>query len=378
MPSGCGPEFLRSVRWGKPASSIAFVLRRARTSLVVLGVYCLPVSLVYFGLPLLSHPGRYLVGTGGESDPEIFVWSFAWWPHAIASWTNPFFTHSIYHPQGCTKPLTWATTVPWPRPRLLADHSPFRAGAVSRLQRRRSAAARAASPPGRAFLLCPCPNALGLGVARRRLPLRLLELHDRSSVLRASGPDRGLPGPADCPRPRPLSERRARRAGARLAPWRADRRPDLDLERGHADPDDRCSASASCSRSRSRDRTRVSATPAPVVARAGRRRATRSARSSSRPLVYYTLTGLVSQSFANPPLFSGDLLNFVLPTRLIAWGGSSVALLPRPGRPLPRERQRAELLSRASGAARGRSIRTSRAALGRRPLPSPRSPSSSC
>src|SRR5205814_6393611 len=62
---------------------------------------------------LLPHPGQKLIGFGAEGkqrDPEIFVWSFAWWPHAIAHWTNPLFTHEIYAPTGIN--LTWTTSVP--------------------------------------------------------------------------------------------------------------------------------------------------------------------------------------------------------------------------------------------------------------------------
>jgi hypothetical protein len=66
------------------------------------------VSFSYFGVRLLPHPGRVVVGHG--ADPGIFIWSFAWWPHAIGSWTNPFFTHAVYAPQGID--LAWTTSVP--------------------------------------------------------------------------------------------------------------------------------------------------------------------------------------------------------------------------------------------------------------------------
>jgi len=61
------------------------------------------VSCLLFGWRLLPHPGQKLIGFGAEGkqrDPEIFVWSFAWWPHAIAHWTNPPFTHEISAPPG--------------------------------------------------------------------------------------------------------------------------------------------------------------------------------------------------------------------------------------------------------------------------------------
>jgi hypothetical protein len=66
------------------------------------------VSFGYFGWSLLPHPGRVILGAG--QDNEIFVWSFAWWPHAILSWTNPFVTHALYAPSGAN--LVWTTSVP--------------------------------------------------------------------------------------------------------------------------------------------------------------------------------------------------------------------------------------------------------------------------
>ena len=66
------------------------------------------VSFFYFGVRLLPDPGRVVVGHG--PDPGIFIWSFGWWPHAIGSWTNPFFTHAVYAPPGID--LAWTTSVP--------------------------------------------------------------------------------------------------------------------------------------------------------------------------------------------------------------------------------------------------------------------------
>ncbi|HWB21514.1 MAG TPA: hypothetical protein VG652_01350 [Gaiellaceae bacterium] len=80
---------------------------RAPANLIVLCGY-VAVSLGYFGRPLLHHPGRILIGTG--RDPELFVWAFAWWPHAIGSWTNPFVSHAVYAPAGID--LAWTTSVP--------------------------------------------------------------------------------------------------------------------------------------------------------------------------------------------------------------------------------------------------------------------------
>jgi hypothetical protein len=84
-----------TLRWRPPGSPAAFV------------AYCV-VSLLCFGVPLLAHPGRSYVGAG--TDPEIFIWSFAWWPHALLHGQNPIATHAIWAPDGFN--LAWATTTP--------------------------------------------------------------------------------------------------------------------------------------------------------------------------------------------------------------------------------------------------------------------------
>jgi hypothetical protein len=81
-------------------------VRKAQHAVVLLGYVA--ISFLYFGVRLLPHPGRALVGTG--LDPQIFVWSFAWWPHALGAGENPLFSHAVYAPDGIN--LAWATTVP--------------------------------------------------------------------------------------------------------------------------------------------------------------------------------------------------------------------------------------------------------------------------
>jgi hypothetical protein len=69
----------------------------------------LVLAFLFLGIPVAAHPERDVVG-GLFTDPQIFVWSFAWWPHAILHGLNPFFTHQIFAPDGFN--LTWATSVP--------------------------------------------------------------------------------------------------------------------------------------------------------------------------------------------------------------------------------------------------------------------------
>jgi len=83
------------------------VSRRLRSHLLVAGGYAV-IAFGYFGARFVAHPGRPLVGHG--KDPQIFVWSFAWWLHALESWQNPFYSHAIYAPDGVN--LVWVTSVP--------------------------------------------------------------------------------------------------------------------------------------------------------------------------------------------------------------------------------------------------------------------------
>jgi hypothetical protein len=81
--------------------------RRGWTSAAVLAAYVL-ISFAYWGLRLLPHPGRFEIGTG--TDPQIFIWSFGWWPHALGHGLNPFEAGSIWAPQGYN--LAWTATAP--------------------------------------------------------------------------------------------------------------------------------------------------------------------------------------------------------------------------------------------------------------------------
>jgi hypothetical protein len=82
-------------------------MSRRWTNLAALLGYA-AISFLYFGRPVAAHPGRMLVGRG--HDPDIFVWSFAWWPHALVHGQNPIFTHAIWAPDGIS--LAWTASTP--------------------------------------------------------------------------------------------------------------------------------------------------------------------------------------------------------------------------------------------------------------------------
>jgi len=76
-------------------------------ALAALAGYVL-LAFAYWGVRLLPHPGRFYVGTG--TDPQIFIWSIGWWPHALAHGLDAVHTHAIWAPEG--ENLAWTTSVP--------------------------------------------------------------------------------------------------------------------------------------------------------------------------------------------------------------------------------------------------------------------------
>jgi hypothetical protein len=65
-------------------------------------------SFAFFGLRVAADPDQELIGFG--ADPAIFVWSFAWWPHALLNGHNPLDANVLWAPDGIN--LSWVTTVP--------------------------------------------------------------------------------------------------------------------------------------------------------------------------------------------------------------------------------------------------------------------------
>lgn len=74
-------------------------------------VFCgyLVLAVVFFGTRVLAHPGRDYVG-GLTTDPQVFIWSLAWWPHALLHNLNPFVSKEVWAPVGVN--LAWAQTAP--------------------------------------------------------------------------------------------------------------------------------------------------------------------------------------------------------------------------------------------------------------------------
>src|ERR671933_554136 len=68
-------------------------------------------SALLFGRGVLAAPRSTVVGDAG-ADKTIPMWSFVWWPHALANAHDPFDANAIWAPHGVD--LAWVTAMPGP------------------------------------------------------------------------------------------------------------------------------------------------------------------------------------------------------------------------------------------------------------------------
>ena len=106
------------VRPPKPAQAEIDVEERPaawyrRPVVQALGAFLLYVaaSLLLWGLPIGFDLATRHAGMGGN-DTRLYMWAFAWTPHAIANGLDPFHTDLVYAPGGAD--LRWVTTMPGP------------------------------------------------------------------------------------------------------------------------------------------------------------------------------------------------------------------------------------------------------------------------
>jgi len=82
-------------------------VRRDRAGLSALALYA-TLAFLLFGLRLATDAGSTYSGT--SRDPQVFIWNFAWWPHALLHGLSPVVAHTVWAPEGIN--LTWTTAVP--------------------------------------------------------------------------------------------------------------------------------------------------------------------------------------------------------------------------------------------------------------------------
>jgi hypothetical protein len=100
--------------------------RRSRLFVDALGAFLVyqALAIFFYGREMIFRLGR--VHAGNRRDPQIFIWCFEWWPHAIAHRLEAFHPRIIWAPEGVD--LAWVTSVPLPS--LIAAPLTERYGAV--------------------------------------------------------------------------------------------------------------------------------------------------------------------------------------------------------------------------------------------------------
>lgn len=84
------------------------VLEQAVGALAPLGGYAL-FTVLWIGRGVVLHPSTKVLGDA-LSDKTILMWSFLWWPHAIAHGHDPFLATAVWAPHGVD--LAWVTSSP--------------------------------------------------------------------------------------------------------------------------------------------------------------------------------------------------------------------------------------------------------------------------
>jgi hypothetical protein len=270
------------------------------------------ISFLYFGWQVLPHPGRALVGSHVQGDQEIFIWSFAWWPHAVLHWTNPFFSHDVYAPTGIN--LAWVTSVPG----LAAVFSPVTLVFGPSVSYNVAAILLPAVSAWTAFLLLRYVT----GSTWAGAVGGYLYGFSTAVIAHELGGHLNLTAAFLVPLVPLVLIRylREQLSGLGLA-WRLGAivafQAYVSTEVAVTLTIVLLGALLVALAFVPEHRRRLVAALVPVAggyAIAG---------LLAAPLVYYAYTGLTPAEFANPDAFSTDLLNFVLPTQATAWGGES-------------------------------------------------------
>ena len=197
----------------------------ARTFLPLVGYGVFAV--LWIGRGVVLHPRSNVLGDT-DRDKTILMWSFRWWPHAIAHGLDPFVAKVVWVPHGVD--LAWVTS----SPTLSLALAPVTetSGPVFAYN-----LAALAAPPLTAwttYLLARRLTRQCLSRARWRLPFRLFALPDRA-VGRPPQSVVCLPRPAGRPPCRALLRRKSRPLALRGDPRGRPRIAVRHLDRGLRD-----------------------------------------------------------------------------------------------------------------------------------------------
>jgi hypothetical protein len=84
------------------------VVKQAVGALAPLAGY-VAFTVLWIGRDVVLHPSTKVLGDA-LSDKTILMWSFLWWPHAIAHGHDPFLATAVWAPHGVD--LAWVTSSP--------------------------------------------------------------------------------------------------------------------------------------------------------------------------------------------------------------------------------------------------------------------------
>ncbi len=84
-------------------------MRNGLSCLAIFGLYA-AISLIYFARALAGRLESYFIGQG--TDPQMFMWYIRWWRYAFDHRINPFLTDLVWAPRGFN--LAWSTFIPLP------------------------------------------------------------------------------------------------------------------------------------------------------------------------------------------------------------------------------------------------------------------------
>ena len=83
---------IRSLGW-----TPAWLESRRNQAIAAVVLYA-AIGFGYFGLNVMPHFGSVCVCQPGPADASIFMWSLAWWPHAVLHGVNPFVSNAVFAP----------------------------------------------------------------------------------------------------------------------------------------------------------------------------------------------------------------------------------------------------------------------------------------
>src|SRR5437879_11551133 len=89
-------SLLPTIEEASPASTLG-AKQGALRAAAAFAIY-LALSIAFFGRGLAGHLTDHYFGR--DTDPSLYIWALAYWPHVLARGVNPFHTGLVWAPVG--------------------------------------------------------------------------------------------------------------------------------------------------------------------------------------------------------------------------------------------------------------------------------------